>query len=1317
MMLLVSAMSKAPASVYHRLSQLLWALIVGAVVLLAVYVSVGRLLMGMVGANQQWLLQTLNDRVPFVIERGELTAEWHGFGPELVFRDLHLTFADGEAVTLGRGRVAIDAWGSALQQSLRIKHLRLSELLLSGEVTSRGEFRLLGLGGGGGDAAARLRALLLDSERVTLEDNTLHLQSPSAEQEVLQLDVSLQRDGSHRQLRATLDTVDGSRIHFLAEGVGDPLTMADYNGVVYIDAELANLASLDRWRSLWGRRLPLHVSGKARVEGWVDWNDGLAGVQLRVTGENMLLRGESGEWALPLDSVSLESSLEQQGQRLSVFVSDLVLEHRDSRVTLPRLQVDVWGDSLRLRGQSLPVAATASLLQASNALPAGLSTALEDLRPQGELREWQFAIEDFIAGAQDWDLALGFADVALASWRGAPGVSGASGYLHLGPGRGQVTLDSDAVTLSFPTVYREALAYQALFGSLNLGWTPEGLQLDSGLLTAVGDEGSAHATLGLWIPFKSTPHGIEMDLRVGLRDVDAAYRSRYLPYLLNENLLAWLDVGVQQATLEAGGFLWRGSLRREAAAARTVQLFFVARDAQIAYHPRWPVLSVPAATVLIDDRRVSVWADSAQLYATDVSGLSAEAWLAEPGAMRLAVAAKATGSAADGMRLLNESPLNDGLQDTLQQWAAQGQLAVDLALELPLGASSTPAQVGVDITLSDGALAIRPGGLDVEGLSGQLRFDSVTGFALEDATARLWGRDLQVNILPRPTSLAADAQAPVELVMAGDVAIKALRGWLGETVVPAQVSGETAVVAKLTLAPGAAPELELRSTLRGVTLALPDIWGKPASSSLGFVLQTTLGRGPLTIDARAGSRWQARLGLNAGRVSAASLGLQDSHLPLVPGRFRVSGHAASLDLDAWQETLQPMLAASAVSAAPNSLQISVHDLLVDSLMFAGQDWQDTVIDLNQSATGWRAEAETSWLRAVGTAPADLSTLGLAVDWLDVSGLGGGGGEDPDLDAVSGWPDVDVSIAQLLRGGRPLGDLAFAVRPGERQLQVNAVRGSLAGMDVAAEPAGTLNWSDAGTRVQLDLLAEDLGDTLAALGYEAILETEQGRFGVDLQWPGAPQQFSLAAGRGVLSVGVQKGRFLSASAGTSGALRVVSILNLADIVQRLSLTQWFESGIPFDNMTGELRLEQGDIRVPQLAVAGAGSSFRFSGRSDFASRQLDGELVATLPVANNLPWVAALAGGLPVAAGVFVVSKLFEKQVSQLSSAVYAISGTWQEPVVRLDRIFDTSNVVAPEPQPAPLTRPAEAVSQDASSVPSASSEGVSSTEAESSSRK
>ncbi len=73
------------------------------------------------------------------------------------------------------------------------------------------------------------------------------------------------------------------------------------------------------------------------------------------------------------------------------------------------------------------------------------------------------------------------------------------------------------------------------------------------------------------------------------------------------------------------------------------------------------------------------------------------------------------------------------------------------------------------------------------------------------------------------------------------------------------------------------------------------------------------------------------------------------------------------------------------------------------------------------------------------------------------------------------------------------------------------------------------------------------------------------------------------------------------------------------------------------------------------------------------------------MANNLPWVAALAGGLPVAAGVFVVSKVFEKQVNRLSSGVYAIGGTWEEPTVQFDRIFDDAARSAGGVSPGPVT--------------------------------
>ncbi|MGB2451100.1 MAG: AsmA-like C-terminal region-containing protein, partial [Porticoccaceae bacterium] len=66
---------------------------------------------------------------------------------------------------------------------------------------------------------------------------------------------------------------------------------------------------------------------------------------------------------------------------------------------------------------------------------------------------------------------------------------------------------------------------------------------------------------------------------------------------------------------------------------------------------------------------------------------------------------------------------------------------------------------------------------------------------------------------------------------------------------------------------------------------------------------------------------------------------------------------------------------------------------------------------------------------------------------------------------------------------------------------------------------------------------------------------------------------------------------------------------------------------------------------------------------------DAQLVATLPVATNLPWVVALMGGLPAAAGVYVTSKLVEKQVDRLSSISYKVSGPWDDVEVAVDKIF------------------------------------------------
>jgi len=207
----------------------------------------------------------------------------------------------------------------------------------------------------------------------------------------------------------------------------------------------------------------------------------------------------------------------------------------------------------------------------------------------------------------------------------------------------------------------------------------------------------------------------------------------------------------------------------------------------------------------------------------------------------------------------------------------------------------------------------------------------------------------------------------------------------------------------------------------------------------------------------------------------------------------------------------------------------------------------------------------------------------------------------------------------------------------------------------------------------------------------------------LRRPWSPAAPAFDKLQGTLQVQARDGRLLQSTGGASGALKVVTLLNLAELLQGLSLSSMFESGIPFERASGDLVFNRGQLRIPSLTLDGSASAFRFSGTTNLEA--VDGELVVTLPVANNLPWVAALAAGLPVAAGVFVVSKVFEKQVERMSSGVYSVSGPVDSPQVRLKRIFDNRPETLPEPaQTDPLTVPdpvrgAEAEDQSEDSIP------------------
>jgi len=388
---------------------------------------------------------------------------------------------------------------------------------------------------------------------------------------------------------------------------------------------------------------------------------------------------------------------------------------------------------------------------------------------------------------------------------------------------------------------------------------------------------------------------------------------------------------------------------------------------------------------------------------------------------------------------------------------------------------------------------------------------------------------------------------------------------------------------------------------------------------------------------------------------------------------------AEADTAEWYRFIAPYFTAERApemtGAEPRqSLSISVDQLRVDRLSIEGRELGEVVLGLADDDGRWRVSADTDWLSGqLLYTPEDRSQL--LIRQLDLAGLDRlmpPGDDEPRIIEV---PDLAVSIADLRMGDTLLGKLDFDLHSEGPELRAENIVGEVAALQLRAEEPGGLVWQqgdDSRTSIEARLHFDDLARTLTRFGYQEIVVTESGVFDLALDWPGGPQDISLQTARGSLGVEIGSGHFPDVPGGASGTLRVVSILNLAEIVRRLSLSHMFESGIPFSRVNGEVYLHAGTIEVAKMDLQGSGSSFQFSGVSTVESRSLDGELVVTLPVANNLPWVAALTAGLPVAAGVFVLSKVFESQVNRLTSAVYATTGTWDDPQVTFDRVFDNT---------------------------------------------
>ena len=181
--------------------------------------------------------------------------------------------------------------------------------------------------------------------------------------------------------------------------------------------------------------------------------------------------------------------------------------------------------------------------------------------------------------------------------------------------------------------------------------------------------------------------------------------------------------------------------------------------------------------------------------------------------------------------------------------------------------------------------------------------------------------------------------------------------------------------------------------------------------------------------------------------------------------------------------------------------------------------------------------------------------------------------------------------------------------------------------------------------------------------------------VYFNWDDTPDAIDASVIAGDMYLTVRQGQLLQTSGTAADALRLLGILNINNLARRLRLdfSDVYKKGLSYDKIQGILLFDRGSLSmVEPLLVDGPSSYVKMTGDFDLNGGEIDADLVVALPITSNLPWMVALTlpGGIPIAAGVFVAGKVFEKQLQKLTSAVYNVSGTFEDPEIEFKRMSE-----------------------------------------------
>lgn len=1282
-------MNSKLSTVLQRLNRWFW--LTGALLIIGtvIFIVIGRQSITSIDQLRPTLQQAIADSIGMQVNLGELKGEWPHLKPIIEIEKVELVAKDSSsAMVLDRGRANLDVF-STLRYGVPIwRELSVEKLALTLVEDSSGRWGLKGLTT---ETETDLRFItdpIFYSRLILLEQVTVDLQFFSGK--LIQVhgdDVQLENDTDFHRAELSLRLSDqDTPAYVLIEGQGDPGDLASFHADGYLQLDNFNISKpLVRIIKPLLPALFANLSefqANASGEIWIDFHPGSA-----LDFEGSLAVSEIPlDWLAdvpPVQNIRTEltgwyTPGSDWGARLQGFDfswSDAEIEPLD--LVFNQRLGSRWQD-FDVSFNHLDLTVLTDLLGQSRIPSEQILSIIDQMRPQGELDALTLGRNE-----QGYFASMNLNAVDVQPYRGVPGVKGLSGYVEVSEQGGLFHVaDNDGFEVFFPKLYPDYLRVDSAVGTTFMDWQAETktLILRSEPVLAKMDLGTSQIMYSIKTQLPSGGVAPELNLVIGGRDLDAAYGSKYLPSKLPKTLSNWLQTALLGGNIKEFGLLFRGGPPRVDRAAKTTQILFDMENADINYHPDWLGMRDLETLVLVDDGLAESIVTSGKIGDANILSATAVYDAELPVEQRrLRVNAAVSSQLSAAVEILAKSPLNKNI-GPLGEWSFAGETDISLDLKIPLVSAAMRKQgikgdYQISTVLDNAEIAIPNSPIAAQKLSGAIQFSVADGLQAENISGLFWGQPLTTKLYSangeqkigfstgvRPQSLSQLVDFPWPEVLSGTVSIDGL-------------------ISLPKLAENKPLRVQMLSQMQGVQVDLPVPLGKAADQPRALDLTLFFDRELRRLEAQFGDKLSGQLSFAGGQLTGGLVNYDRPQVTSGPNQLILAGYLPTTDLAVWQPVIE-LFARNIKPASEDSPRLwqPLLDLQFDQLELATFKLDNINSEISFNDEGTRIQFTSQLADAVVSLPADkqsvpkveLSRLSLPSALLQEK-IG-----QQALDPRT-FLAADISIDQLSVGDVHWGSLGFELRPEISGAAVNNINGNLFGIQPGIftdEPATEFFWSfdgsNHGSRLVGPIGVGNIGDMFTAFDIAKVVDSSSGKMTVDLAWDDKPWNISRENISGEFRLRLEDGSFYKSPGGADAALKLISLLNFANWLRRLQLdfSDVVGQNLAYNNLTGNIQFDNGVAKLTDpLKMKMPSGRMSMGGAFDLSRETVDAQLVATLPVATNLPWVVALLGGLPAAAGVYVTSKLVEKQVDRLSSISYKVSGPWDDVEVAVDRIF------------------------------------------------